>query len=125
VAAVTCEGKETPASAVAAARNRESTGQGAVGEQSKESRALSGRVPRGDRGDRTGESHSISEDVACLRRLVQKVGEARRFFWRTAAMTDGVALSWGQEAAAKQRKKRGEGSESEEPRRVQGRGGAA
>ena len=35
VAAVACGGKEAPASAVAAVRNRESTGQGAVGEQSR------------------------------------------------------------------------------------------
>jgi hypothetical protein len=58
-------------------------------------------VPRGHRGDRTGESHSISEDVACRRRLVQKVGEARRLLERTVAMTRRAALSWGPEAAAK------------------------
>ena len=116
-AAAACVGREAPASTLAVSRNRELTGQGAVGEQLGESRAWSSRVHR---GDRTGESHSMSEDATCLRRLVQKVGEARRFFWYTVAMTSWTALRWGQEAAAKEG-----GSEGETPGRVQGRGSTA
>ena len=80
-----------PASALAVSRNRELAGQCAVGEQLGESRAWSSKVPR---GERARESHSMSEEGTCLRRLVQKVGEARRRFLSAASRRDGTVGSF-------------------------------
>ena len=98
VAAAACVGGWAPTSTLAVSRNRELTGQGAVGEQLGESRAWSSRARR---GDRVGESHSMSEDATCLRRLVQKVGEARRRFFSVKSHRSGAVGTLGRVAMAR------------------------
>jgi hypothetical protein len=97
-AAAAGTGEEAPACTRTVSRNRELAGQGAVGGQLGASRAW----PSGARcGDRTGESHSMSDDSTCLRRLVQKVDVARRRFVLVKQPRSGVAGSLARTAMAR------------------------